>query len=233
MYNVKIITADTFRIEDANVAMYLLTGSDRALLIDTGYGSGDLAKTVRELYGGEIVVAHTHGHGDHIGADAQFDLICGSKKDSDLLLADGTITEGWAPLKEGDVIDLGDRTVRVLETPGHTPGSLSFADEKNNFLFTGDQVSDVTVYLCVMQANVEDYIQSLKRVIALGDHYTKYFGHHGEAEQTKENAQKLLACAESIADRSGTTERENAYGDVWFNKYSYAGASVYLPMEEE
>ena len=54
------------------VISYLIIGSDKALLIDTGLGIGDICKTVTALYDGEITVAHTHTHFDHIGGDHQF-----------------------------------------------------------------------------------------------------------------------------------------------------------------
>jgi hydroxyacylglutathione hydrolase len=55
--------------------VYLLIGSERALLLDTGTGHADLRAVVDEVLAGrglELVVAHTHGHGDHVGGDHQF-----------------------------------------------------------------------------------------------------------------------------------------------------------------
>src|SRR5687768_11724064 len=60
--------------------IYLLIGSERALLLDTGTGDIDLRAVVDKLLAGrdvELVVAHTHGHRDHIGGDEQFDTVVG------------------------------------------------------------------------------------------------------------------------------------------------------------
>ena len=50
-------------------------------------------------------------------------------------------TEGsypWHPVNDGDVIDLGGRTIKAILTPGHTPGSTCFLDAENHILFSGD-----------------------------------------------------------------------------------------------
>ncbi|MGQ0565133.1 MAG: MBL fold metallo-hydrolase [Gemmobacter sp.] len=48
-------------------------------------------------------------------------------------------------LREGDLIDLGDRRFRVLHLPGHTPGSLGLLDETDGLFFTGDAIYDDTL----------------------------------------------------------------------------------------
>lgn len=57
------------------VISYLMIGSDRALLLDTGMGIGDIKKVVDSLYSGELIVVNTHSHFDHIGGNHQFPLV--------------------------------------------------------------------------------------------------------------------------------------------------------------
>jgi len=57
------------------IIIYLVIGTKRAALIDTGLGTGNLRKIVESITQLPILVLHTHGHGDHIGADALFDEI--------------------------------------------------------------------------------------------------------------------------------------------------------------
>lgn len=54
------------------IIIYLVTGKEKAALIDTGIGTGNLNETVRLITKKPVVVLHTHGHLDHIGADALF-----------------------------------------------------------------------------------------------------------------------------------------------------------------
>ena len=58
------------------VYCYLIIGEEKALLIDTGYGFGDLRSAVKELTSLPLVIVNTHGHCDHVGGNAQFDEPC-------------------------------------------------------------------------------------------------------------------------------------------------------------
>ncbi|MHA6203651.1 MBL fold metallo-hydrolase [Dyella soli] len=128
--------------------VYLLIGTKRALLIDTGDVADarkmPLASTVVALLpqvGASrmpLLVVHTHSHLDHRGGDAQF----ASLPDVSIV---GT---GLAQVVSGfgfrhwpdDVaqIDLGDRIVDVIPTQGHTDSHVSFYDRVNGLAFTGD-----------------------------------------------------------------------------------------------
>ncbi len=58
------------------VFSYLVTGSEKALLIDTGYGYGDLKAAVRSVTDKPLIIVNTHGHCDHTGGNAQFEETC-------------------------------------------------------------------------------------------------------------------------------------------------------------
>lgn len=78
-FSVYQIRSDLYAIYEAGhfqeVISYLITGSEKALLIDTGLGIGNIKKVVEALYDGEILVTHTHSHFDHIGSDHLFDEV--------------------------------------------------------------------------------------------------------------------------------------------------------------
>jgi glyoxylase-like metal-dependent hydrolase (beta-lactamase superfamily II) len=128
--------------------LYLLIGDDVALLIDTGATEDPaqmpLAKTVVDLLPerGEaklpLMVLHTHGHGDHRAADAQFAGLPGvvvvppEVEDLRTALNLPQWPEGVAR------IELGGRTVEVMAAPGHQPAHLIFYDDRTALLFTGD-----------------------------------------------------------------------------------------------
>ncbi|MGA8676544.1 MAG: MBL fold metallo-hydrolase [Candidatus Acidiferrales bacterium] len=128
--------------------MYLLIGSTKALLIDTGDVSDPhidpLADTVMSLLPGggparlPLLVVHTHRHLDHRAGDAQFAhfpnvQVVGFDIDSVKRFYNFTDwPNGFAK------IDLGDRTVDVIPTPGHNETEVSFYDRNTGLLFTGD-----------------------------------------------------------------------------------------------
>ena len=72
-FQTHVITPNIWAIDDNGIdVMYLVTGSERALLIDTGMGVGDLAGEARALTSLPLIVANSHGHPDHISGNGQF-----------------------------------------------------------------------------------------------------------------------------------------------------------------
>jgi len=153
-------------VRDAdNDKMFLVKGANKYALIDSGMGRGDLKAYLSQFTGGmPIEVIFTHSHGDHIGQADQF------VRDSvehigeadlpvlkDLLkkrgISDDLIERHALLLHDGDRIDLGDRSLLVYETPGHTPGSMVVFDEQTGNLFTGDSFgSNSPTIRCAMCA---------------------------------------------------------------------------------
>jgi hydroxyacylglutathione hydrolase len=128
--------------------MYLLIGSTKALLIDTGDIADPrvipLADTVMRLLPGEgpanlpLLVVHTHRHLDHRAGDSQFAQFPNAQVvgfDIDSVRRYYKFTDWPNGLAQ---IDLGDRTVNVIPTPGHNETEVSFYDLHTGLLFTGD-----------------------------------------------------------------------------------------------
>jgi glyoxylase-like metal-dependent hydrolase (beta-lactamase superfamily II) len=137
-----------------NDKMFLISGSKRYALVDSGMGRGELRNYISQYTGGlPLVVIFTHSHGDHIGQSDQFiadstEYIGASDRDAtaDFLQKHGaTQKEIASHLKEvndGDKVDLGDRALEIIAVPGHTPGSVVVLDPATGNLFTGDSVGN-------------------------------------------------------------------------------------------
>jgi glyoxylase-like metal-dependent hydrolase (beta-lactamase superfamily II) len=128
--------------------IYLLVGSDKALLIDTGAvadpNAMPLAKTVLELLPEKngrklpLLVAHTHRHLDHRAGDPQFasiPLVQVVPFDLDGVQSFFGFTDWPNGIAH---IDLGGRTVDVIPTPGHNKTHVAFYDGRTAILFSGD-----------------------------------------------------------------------------------------------
>ncbi len=150
---------------------YLIQGSELDCLVDGGWGFCRSLDTIRADPRKPLVAIGTHSHFDHIGALHLAQKCYGHASETAIfqnpdpaatqalpylaglsVFADGssvapeTIRQTPCPLRgflaDGDAIDLGGRSLRVIHTPGHSPGSLSLVDERNGLLFCADTVHD-------------------------------------------------------------------------------------------
>lgn len=235
-YAVTPLSADTWRIDEAmggaHTYAYLLEGAERALLIDTCQGLGNLRAAVEQLTKKPVLVANTHGHLDHIGGNAAFaaaylteaDLPVAQEhgapayrrgmflrfaRELGVLLGEGQLDalahrcEGarYLPMAQGDVFELGGRTLRVLATPGHTPGSVCFLEEGRGALYTGDTACARGVLLCLPHScGVATFRQSIRSLRALADRFTTIHPGHHEAPLGPEVLEKYDACATGILE---------------------------------
>ncbi len=122
---------------DKDVNAYVLVdgGGGEAVVIDPGEPADKIAGQL----GGAAVrwIVATHGHAGHVaGKDALRDLCTGSATAMHMADAKQFLRSADRYLLDGDELEFGSFRLRVLHTPGHTPGSLCFA--VGNHLFTGD-----------------------------------------------------------------------------------------------
>jgi len=124
--------------------MYLLIGSSKALLIDTGDVADaklmPLADTVMRLLPPQmpLLVVHTHRHLDHRAGDVQFEHLSNVQVvgfDLDSVRRYFGFTDWPNGLAQ---LDLGGRTVDVIPTPGHNATHISFYDRNTGLFFSGD-----------------------------------------------------------------------------------------------
>lgn len=99
------------------------------VIIDPGGDSDQIIKSIEELNAKPIAVLLTHGHFDHtikVGKILRYFNIplMYSKKEFDSRVFTQKEADKW--LEEGDFVKIGEYTLKVLETPGHSPGSLCF-----------------------------------------------------------------------------------------------------------
>jgi hydroxyacylglutathione hydrolase len=166
--------------------LYLLVGSTKALLIDTGDVADPnempLAKTVLGLLPGEgsaklpLLVVHTHRHLDHRAGDGQFVHLPNVQVvgfDLDSVQRYYNFTDWPNGVAQ---IDLGERTVDVIPTPGHNPTEVSFYDRSTGLFFSGDflmagrlLIEDTRADLASAK-RVADFVSSRPVSFVLGGH---------------------------------------------------------------
>ncbi len=179
-----------------DVISYLIMGSERSILFDTGMGIANIQEIVEGLTQSPILVVNSHSHYDHVGDNFRFQNIAihrsearNLKQEVDAEFLAGAMApdmfrpyppEGFDPegfyiqpskatqlLKEGDSLSLGDRTLEVIHTPGHSPGSICLWEPARGLLFTGDTLYDGPIYAQLPGSDFDAYQDSLDRLCLL------------------------------------------------------------------
>lgn len=191
-----------------DVKSYLVEGTERAALLDTGIGVGDIAALVAELTDLPVTVVTTHAHWDHVGGHRLFDdvrapalshvrLAAGwSDERMARALADdqlrGPLPDGFdrdhaaippvgglGTVRGGDRIDLGGRTLEVIAAPGHCPDLIVLLDRANGILFGTDAVYADALYAQSDESDIPAYRRTLDELVDLIPALRVVYASHG------------------------------------------------------
>ena len=154
--------------------------------------------------------------------------------------------EAWAPgrvsatalLREGDEIDLGDRRLRVIDTPGHSPDGICLFDERHGVLFAGDTLMEGALYAHYDESSLPDLLASAGKLAALeasvhmicAGHIPRAVAETTLIADTVEAVEQVLDGAPYTLGRDvfGYTVRETRIGRVWIYHSDGAGSSFAL-----
>ncbi len=195
-YKVIAIDESTWAIDEGMVRSYLLAGKERALLIDTGNGAGDMKALVRSLTDRPVMLVNTHADPDHTGCNGQFDTPY-------LHPAEFCYFEERYPgkahltLPDNAKIYLGDRWVEVLLIPGHTCGSIALLDEERRYLFSGDMVSESPIFMFGPQRSMLAFYASMERLSRQAEFFDSIYPAHGPMPLKTEIITRLMGCCEA------------------------------------
>jgi hydroxyacylglutathione hydrolase len=172
--------ADTFVIRqsvETNAEapfLYLLFGTDRVLLEDTGAGGLKIKPTIDKVIAQwlvekgrksiPLVIAHSHSHGDHIAGDGEFagapDVTVIGHAPSDV--ATFFNIKNWPT----DIVsfDLGGRVLNIIPTPGHEAAAIMIYDSRTHWLLSGDSLYSGRLYVKLEQFHT--FRDSIDRAVA-------------------------------------------------------------------
>ena len=233
------------------VISYLVAGTERAALIDTGCGIGDVKRLAEEFTKLPIMVVNTHSHYDHIAQNYLFDEVAifdcpysrqaakkgRTREQMAKLLADGLLWKPLPPnfdranyhvpsftptrwLQDGDVIDLGDRELKVFHTPGHSPDSICLLDKDAKLFWTGDIFYTGAIYTYLPGGDLDTFIRSYEKMIALSAQCERLMPSHNEPWIEKEILKEVLEAARDI--KAGKSEYvEGIEGAARIRRYDY------------
>lgn len=149
------LTENTYIITGSGCDCYLLLGEDEAFLIDAGMSTVNIRAFAQSLTDLPLRrVINTHSHFDHTAGNGFFDVIYGtagiSRSAKNTMGSDPAkypLDYTFTLVKDGDVIDLKGRPLKVIELDCHAPGNLAILDETNRMLFPGDELEAGQVLL--------------------------------------------------------------------------------------
>lgn len=220
------ITAHVERIfMPGGVAAYLVRGTEKAALIDCGFGCGDLHSYVQQRVNTPCVLLLTHGHMDHAGGASQFSSAYLHPQDWELAtrhceiqsrvfdlehgrhgLPAGYVredflpsrTQAYQPLMEGQVFALGGITLQVMETPGHTTGSVVFLALEDRVLLAGDTCNENTLLIFPESTSVETYQNTLQKLWLKKDLFDLVLTNHGTYEADKKIVADMMDLCDAV-----------------------------------
>lgn len=199
-----------FRSSSASCNIYLLKGSQN-VLIDTGLESDssalEHALAQVSLSPKDIsIVLHTHGHADHIGGNilfpdaqkwmGQHDGALVNKKDDKFTVA-YMFNQKFYPTinnfySKNKIFLFPPFTFQVIETPGHTKGSICLHDRKNKILISGDTLFNGAVgRYDLVSSSKQDLLSSIKKISSLD--YELLLSGHGAILAGKQKENILIA----------------------------------------
>lgn len=148
-YSAVQIAPNTWQILSSGDYSYLLLGDGQGLLIDSGYGAGDIRAFCEKLCGAPVPwIANTHEHFDHTANNGYFDMVYLTEKAHERATTPfqsfaGVNFKKDYPVhyvKTLDVIPLPGREIICFELDDHSPGGVVYLDKQSNILFSGDEI---------------------------------------------------------------------------------------------
>lgn len=192
IYYTEEISKGAFKIyEQRSAALYLVTGDERACLIDTAYGLTDLKALAAHFTALPVTVINTHGHIDHVLGNHWFDKAYLHPADRFMydeitesfpdIIKDSGVQDLYGDfvkninageihfpvpdeIREGDVIDLGGKKLEIYDMPGHTPGSIVILDRDAKICYSGDSIIENLWLFLEESLEPEIYLKSLLHI---------------------------------------------------------------------
>jgi len=192
-----------------NESIYLLAGKKKALLIDAGTSIKDLDKIVASITKLPVMLVATHVHPDHTGSaiNCFHELWINAADTVNIpqFMPDHKCKVRY--LTDRQVINLGGRTIEVIFTPAHTPGSTSFVDKKAGYGFSGDSFGSGNLLLSGTFSTLLESCHKMSTIINQYGIKKLYPGHYfGKNEETPQRINDLITLSNDVLSgkRKGT-----------------------------
>ncbi len=252
-YEYGAIDSDTWWIRDCfGNYCYLLCGRERGLLVDTAIGIPGLKELVQSLTQKPVTVILTHGHLDHIGGMGDWDQVWIHEKDREVLklhqscgyrrcikglaeevgiMVPEAVLEACIHMKfpktvrslDEKEISMGNRRIRIINTPGHTRGSVCLWEEERGNLYSGDTVCEKRVMLSFPEsAGCSEFAATMEKLMRLIDEKSSIYPGHNRIALSKQWILWYQVCARRLeydSERICSLKEESVFGKYFVYQY--------------
>ena len=206
------VSEDTWRIENGMVRFFLLKGTEKAILIDSGMTVRHARNMAKALTGLPVLLANTHADVDHVGCNDQFDSFYMHPAEEPGYRSCGKRGQ-LIPVQDGDELDLGGRRLRIIHIPGHTPGSTAVLDVDRRVLISGDPVQEHgRIFMFGENRNMKDYMGSLEKLDAMKADFDELWPSHGDIPLGTDAIGKLIDGTKKVLRREVAGRTEELFG---------------------
>lgn len=239
-YCLQEIARNIYVLEESDVCIYVLIGTESAAIIDTGYGSFNLYEAVRKLTDKPLITLCTHGHPDHILGAHFFDEIHLNYRDIPVARLYGTgyklevkrhmqerfrmcdtQIEQWvqaglpktAPLDHGMVFNLGGYSLEAVDLCGHTHGSIGLVCKEARILFSGDGVIERAWLHLPESAGIRRYYETIGKLRRREQEFDQIYTGHKNAHKPVGFLEELAGLLELVLEERKGTPVSTGAGD--------------------
>ena len=208
-------------IDEGGVRSFLIEGNENALLVDTGFGTGDIKSVVQKLTEKPVILVNTHTDRDHTGGNNLF----GGAYMHPLEIEDYLDKAGTAkltPVTAGYVFDLGGKRYEVIETPGHTPGSIMLLNREERTLISGDSIGMAPIFMFGPKRDLDTYIKSLDMMAGMTKEFDTVYPSHGPCPVEPQIIAELIEGAKKL--KNGELEGSKAPYNLQCKLYEHGNA---------
>ncbi|UUX34740.1 MBL fold metallo-hydrolase [Fundicoccus culcitae] len=231
LFKVEKVTNRIFRLIMPYVCCYLVVGDEQAVLIDCGWGYGDIKAVAQTLTNLPITLVLSHGHPDHNGSAVQFDDVYLNERDFNMIEAQSEIalrrqlmlkyvasdfvenlnlwqaprTALYTPLTEDIQFHLGGLTILPYDLPGHSMGCMVFIIPEERIAIFGDAISHPTLMFLENSSTIQEHYEAMVKFSVHAQQYDRVLVNHETFELDKRVLDNNIRLAKAILD--GTDEK--------------------------
>lgn len=203
-FQAELIAPNTWKVLSSGDFSYLVVGDKEGVSIDTGYGAGNIREYLQSLTDKPVRnVINTHHHFDHSANNSYFEKAYMHPAAFDHATIPYASFVGidfprdyeFVAVQEGDVYDLGDRTLEFFWIPDHTPDGIAILDRKERIFFLGDELMAMPMGK-TLNVSVQTFAGYLEKLLAHRSEFDRLFTGGGELDIAY--LDRYYACAQEI-----------------------------------